>query len=212
LEKSGMATMYLAMWLQESDAANNRHLIFILILIIAVAIAGMAVVLVVFSLKALKAVKEITATADELKYKLMPLLDEATILARSGREILLDAAPKLKLISENLVKTSDTLAETSRVARGAMQKIEATVSDANLRTQRQVARVDGMVTATLNTTAEIVENINHGIRVPAQKIAAAATQAKYIAEGLLAKFRSMAAATPFGRKSRVDPEPPPPTY
>ena len=85
--------------------------------------------------------------------------------------------------------------ETSQVARSAIRQIDTTVADANLRAQRQVARVDGMVTAALTTTAEVVEAIGNGIRVPAQKIAVAVTQARYVAEGLLAKIRSMASGS-----------------
>lgn len=190
-----MATMYLAMWLQESDAASNRHLIMILILIMTVAIVGMALLLLAFSLKAFKAIQELTATASEMKAKALPLLDEVSAFSKSGRELLEDAAPKVKLITDSLVKTTGTLAETTQLAKSTVQKIETTVSDANMRTQRQVARVDGMVTAALNTTAEIVEAINHGIRVPAQKIAVMATQAKAALEGLLEKIRSRAGAT-----------------
>ena len=195
-----MATISLAMWLQESDAASTRHLAFILVLIIAVAMAGMAIVLVLFSLKAMKAIKEVTATADEIKGKVLPLLHEITEFTKSGRELLDEAAPKVKHITESLVRTTDTLAETSLIAKSAVQKIEVTVSDANVRTQKQVARVDGMVTTALNTTAEVVEAINTGIRVPAQKIAAMATQAKFAVEGLLEKIKSMTGGMPFGAK------------
>jgi methyl-accepting chemotaxis protein len=197
-----MATMTLAMWLQESDAASIRHMFFILVLIIAVAMAGMAIILVVFSLKAMKAIKEVRASADEVKAKVLPLLDEVTAFTKSGREMLQEAAPKVKLMTESLVRTTDTLAETSLIAKSAVQKIETTVSDANMRTQRQVARVDGMVTTALNTTAEIVETINHGIRVPAHKIAVMATQAKYVVEGLLDKVKSMSGKMPFGTKKQ----------
>jgi hypothetical protein len=210
---AAMATMYLAMWFQDADAASTRRLAFYLILLIAVAIAGMAIVLLVFALRAFKMIKELAATADELKGKLLPLLDEATVLAKSGRELLQDAAPKVKIITENLVKTSDTLAETSQLAKAAMQQIDTTVIDANLRTQRQIARVDGMVSAALNTATEVVESINNGIRVPAQKIAVIATQAKFVAEGLFAKFKAAAENSPFGRrKTPVDTVSEPPVY
>jgi uncharacterized protein YoxC len=208
-----MATMYLAMWFQDSDAASTRRLAFYLILLIAVAIAGMAIVLLIFALKAFKMIKELSATAEEVKGRLLPLLEEATVLAKSGRELLVDAAPKVKIITENLVKTSDTLAQTSQLAKAAMQQIDTTVIDANLRTQRQIARVDGMVSAALNTATEVVESINNGIRVPAQKIAVIATQAKYVAEGLLAKFKAATENSPFGRrKTPVDTVPEPPVY
>ena len=161
--------------------------------VIAIAIVGMAIVLMVISVKALKAVKDLSGTAEEFKIKLLPMLDEVTALSKSGRQMLEDSAPKVKIITENLVKASDTLVATSNIARTTLQHIDTTVSDANRRTQRQVARVDGMFTAALDTTAEVVETIAQGIRVPAQKVAVLATQAKCIAEGLIAKFKSMSA-------------------
>ena len=66
-----------------------------------------------------------------------------------------------------------------------------------MRTQRQVARVDGMVSTALNTTAEIVDNVSNGIRGPVQKIAAIAAQAKAALEGLLDKIKSKTARSPF---------------
>jgi uncharacterized protein YoxC len=198
-----MATMCFAMWLQESDFAGTNRLIMIFIGLIALAIVGMAIVMMVISVKALRAVKDFGVTAEEFKKKLLPLVDELTGFSRSGRQLLEDSAPKLKLITENLVKTSDTLVEASKVARSAVQHIDATISDANMRTQRQVARVDGMFTTALDTTAEVVETINHGIRVPAQKIAGMAAEAKYFAEGLLAKVKAMSANLPFGSRKET---------
>jgi hypothetical protein len=175
-----MTTLAFAMWLQQdSDAAGTHRLVFILVLLIAVAVAGMAIVLVSLALKASKVIKDLTVMADQFKGK---------------------------LITEHLVKTSEQLSETSQIAKAAVQKLEVTVSDANFRAQRQVARVDGMVSAALTTTAEVVETINHGIRVPAQKIAVMANQAKIVAEGLLAKVKSMAAGMPSfgGRRDPYD--------
>ncbi len=195
-----MATMCLAMWLQDADPGGNRHLIMIFIGLMAVAIAIMAIIMVVIAVAALKTIKELGVTATELKTKFLPLVDELLEISKTGRVLLQDSAPKIKVIADNLVKTSDTFVETSRVARGAMQQVEVTVSDANFRAQRQVARVDGMVSAALNTTAEVVETISHGIRVPAQKIAEMVTQAKFVTEGLLAKVKSMVDRTPFGTR------------
>jgi D-ribose pyranose/furanose isomerase RbsD len=94
------------------------------------------------------------------------------------------------------------LVQTSKVAQGVVGKIEVTVTDANLRAQRQVARVDGMVAAALTTTQEVADTIANGIKVPAQKIAVMVNQAKYAAEGLMEKVKSMAANSPFGSRTR----------
>jgi uncharacterized protein YoxC len=199
-----MVTTYLAMWLQDADPNGTRHLILIAIGLMAVAVAGISIIMLVIAVKAMKTMKELGSTAMEIKVKVMPLLDEVMAISKTSRILLEDAAPKVKIISENLVKTSETLVETSKVARGALQQIDATVTDANLRAQRQVARVDGMVTATLTTTAEVAEAIGNGIRVPAQKIAMMVTQAKVVAEGLLAKVKAMTANTPFGSRQRPE--------
>jgi methyl-accepting chemotaxis protein len=195
-----MATMFTAMWLEDSDPGGNRHLIIIFIGLMAVAIAIMAIIMVAIAVAAMKTIKELGATAAELKTKFLPLLDEVMEISKTSRVLLQESAPKIKVIADNLVKTSDTLVQTSKAARGAMQQVEVTVSDANLRAQRQVARVDGMVSAALTTTAEVVETISHGIRVPAQKIAEIVTQAKFVGEGLLAKVKSMVDRTPFGSR------------
>ena len=193
-----MAMTFLAMWIQEGNLADNHHLILILVGLIAVAIAVVAVAVTVIAVKALKAIEEIGATAEEIKGRMLPMLDEVKEFSKTGRILLQETAPKVKLITENLARASDTLVETSNAARSAVRQFDATVTDANQRAQRQVARVDGMVTAALTTTIEVAETIGNGIRVPMQKVAVMATQAKLLAEGLLAKIKSMAARSPFG--------------
>jgi methyl-accepting chemotaxis protein len=190
-----MATMCFAMWLQDSDPTSTRHLIFIAIIVMALAIAAISLIMLVIAVKAMKTIRELSETAVEIKGKVMPLLDEVMQISKTSRELLQDAAPKVKIIGENLVKTTETLMETSLVARGAVQQIDVTVKDANQRAQRQVARVDGMVTAALVTTAEVTETIANGIKVPAQKLAVMVNQAKNLVEGLLAKFKSRTAGT-----------------
>jgi uncharacterized protein YoxC len=190
--------------LQDADPSGTRHLILIAIALMAVAIAGIAVMMLVIGVKAMKTIKELGETAQEVKIKVMPLLDEVMQISRTSRILLDDAAPKIKVISENLLKASETLAETSKVARSAVERIDVTVTDANLRAQRQVARVDGMVSAALTTTAEVADTITNGIRVPAQKIAVALTQAKFVVEGLLEKVKSMGAKNPFASRTRPE--------
>jgi uncharacterized protein YoxC len=199
-----MGTINFAMWLQDADPSGTRHLILIAIALMAVAIAGIAVMMLVIGVKAMKTIKELGETAQEVKIKVMPLLDEVMQISRTSRILLDDAAPKIKIISENLVKTSETLVETSRVARGAVERIDVTVTDANMRAQRQVARVDGMVSAALTTTAEVADTIANGIKGPAHKIAVMLTQAKCVAEGLLEKVKSMGAKSPFGSRTRQE--------
>ena len=188
-----MATMYFAMWLQQPDLASTNHLIMIFIGLVAVAMTLMAIAMIVLSVVAAKAVKGLMATVEEVKVKALPLIETANEISKTSQALLQDISPKVKTIADNIVQSSEA-------ARSAARQTYATVTDVNLRTQRQVERVDGMVTAALTTTAEVVEAINHGIRGPLQKIAEVATQARYAAEGLLARIKTMAEGTPFGRR------------
>jgi methyl-accepting chemotaxis protein len=185
----------LAMWFQETYtfSSGNAKLLMAFIALVAISMLVQAIVTISVSIKAAKAMKDLAATAEEFKTKALPLIDSMRDMGHTAHKLLHDTAPKVKVITDNLVETSNTLVETSNVVRHSAQEFDKTIADANIRTQRQVARVDGMVTATLNTTAEIVETVSNGIRVPAQKIAAIAGQAKSALEGMLARFKSMGA-------------------
>ena len=191
-----MATMGFAMWLQAPDLASTNHLIMIFIGLVALALVGMAIALIVVAVTASKAIKGFNATTAELTGKVLPLIEVMTEVSKSGQAMLHDAAPKVKHITDTLVDAGDTLAETSKVARSAVQQFDTTITDLNQRTQRQVARVDGMVTSTLTAAVEAVETVGRGMRVSAQKVAEATSQAKYFAEGLLAKIRGSNGTAP----------------
>ena len=187
-----------AMWFQAPNNGRDLHLIMFFIGAIAVAIALVAIVMVAIAVKALGAIRGVGESADELKEKVLPLLDEVMAISRTSRAILQETAPKVKIITDNLAKTSETLMDTSDLARSAVKRFDTTVADVNARAQKQVARADQMVTVALTTTAEVAETVANGIRVPAQKIAAMLIQAKVVAEGLLAKVKAMTANSPFG--------------
>lgn len=177
----------LAMWFQGTDAVSeiNTNLLTIFIGLVALAMLVQATALIVLAAKSVKAIKGLAETVDELKQKALPLIDSATEISRSAQSLVTETAPKVRAIADNLLETSD-------LVRGTAQHFEETLADANLRTQRQVARVDGMVTAALTATVDVVETIGNGIRGPAQKIASMAGQAKRFAEGLLAGIKSYA--------------------
>ena len=207
-----MAMTFLAMWFQDSDMLRSLHNMSIFMGILAISVAVIAAFLMVggavLGASLLKAISKVTKIATELQEKAHPIIQEAAVISRHAREVIEDAKPKIATITDNLAKTSATLSESADAAKATVEKVQQTVVDANIRTQRQVARVDGMVSAALNTTAEVVESINHGIRVPAQKIAQAATQARTIVEGLLDRIKGVAAATPFGAR-KAPPRPAP---
>jgi methyl-accepting chemotaxis protein len=90
--------------------------------------------------------------AEDLRDKVLPII-------AGTHEMIRDSSPKIKVISENFV-------EASHILRSKAREFDVTASDLNSKTRAQAARVDGMVTSVLNTTAEITETIQRGIKIP----------------------------------------------
>jgi methyl-accepting chemotaxis protein len=184
-----------AMWLQGASdfSLGNDKLLMIFIGLVAAAMVAQAIVLIVVSVKSMTILRGLTETVDELKMKSMPLLRSATELSDIAQSLVRETAPKVKTIGDNLLEASDAV-------RGSARQLESTLNDVNRRTQRQVARVDGMVTSVLGVTAELAETIDNGIRGPAQKLAAVITQARLTFESLFERARWMAAGIAGGKR------------
>jgi methyl-accepting chemotaxis protein len=145
------------MWLQDGDSLSsvNTKWLIIFVGLVAIAMVVQAIAVIVLAIGASKASKRALVMADDLKAKLMPILD-------TTQGVLHDSAPKVKIITENLV-------ETSHVVRAKAQDFDVTATDVNTRTRAQAARVDGMVTSVLNTTAEITESLQKAVKVPVRE-------------------------------------------
>ena len=146
------------MRLQDPDSlsSGNSKLLMIFVAMVAVALVVQAIALIVMAVGAAKARKRGLEIVEELRLKVMPILD-------SSHGFIQDTAPKVKIITENFV-------ETSHVIRAKAQEFDMTASDLNSKTRAQVARVDGMVTSVLNTTADISETVQRGIKVPLREV------------------------------------------
>lgn len=155
------------MWLQrepDSLSAVNTKLLMIFVALVAFAMVAQAFALIVMAVGAAKARKRGLEIAEELRLKVMPIITTA-------QEVIHDTAPKVKVITENLV-------ETSHVIRAKAQEFDATASDLNRKTRAQAARVDGIVTAALDSAAEISETIQRAIKVPVREISGLANGLK----------------------------------
>jgi hypothetical protein len=147
------------MWLQDPDSlsSGNTKLLMIFVGMVAVAMVAQAIALIVMAVGAAKARKKGLEIAEELRDKVMPVIT-------GTHEIIRDSGPKVKVITENLV-------ETSHVVRAKARDFDVTASELNLRTRAQVARMDGMVSAVLNTTSEVSDTLQRAIKVPVREFA-----------------------------------------
>ena len=146
------------MWLQDVDSisSGNSRLLMVFVGMAAIAMLAQAVALIVIAVGAAKARKRGLEIAEELRTKVMPVID-------SAQHLLQETTPKIKVITENLV-------ETSHVVRTKVQEFDVTLSDANQRTRRQVERMDGMVTQTLTSVGDLAATVHRSIRLPIREV------------------------------------------
>jgi hypothetical protein len=153
-----MRIMMSAMWLQDPDSlsSGNSKLLMVFVGMVAVALIVQAIALIAMAVGAAKARKRGLEIVEEVRLKLMPIMDNT-------HTFIQDTAPKVKIITENFV-------ETSHVVRAKAQEFDVTASDLNAKTRAQAARVDGIVTSALNTTTDVAETIQRGIKIPLREV------------------------------------------
>jgi len=178
------------MWLQDAgslSSGNSRWLMFF-VGMVAVAMFVQMIAVIVIAVGAAKASKKGLEIAEELRTKMGPILD-------TTHGVLHDSAPKLKIITENLV-------ETSHVVRSKAQEFDVTASDLNMRTRAQAARVDGMVTGVLNTTADISETLQRAVKVPVREFAGLVNGFKAGLDVLVGRAKEFGRGKPNSARSR----------
>jgi hypothetical protein len=176
------------MWLQDPDSlsSGNSKLLMVFVAMVAIALVVQAIALIVMAVGAAKARKRGLEIVEELRIKVMPILD-------SSHGFIQDTAPKVKIITENFV-------ETSHVIRAKAQEFDSTASDLNSKTRAQVARVDGMVTSVLNTTSDISETVQRGIKVPLREVSGLVNGLKAGLDVLVGRSRGTGNGRPNGRR------------
>ena len=94
---------------------------------------------------------------------LTQVTDHAMPLVASSKITLEDLAPKVQTISANLVEISEMLRQETHT-------VKASVDEVVQKTRAQTARVDEMVSGTLDGISQASTAIQHGIEVPLRHI------------------------------------------
>jgi hypothetical protein len=97
---------------------------------------------------------------------------------------------------------TDNLLDTSHLVRSKAQEFDVTANDANSRARAQIARVDGMVTSVLNTTAEITDSLQRAVKVPVREFNGLVNGFKAGLDVLVGRAKTFGHHTPDGMKSR----------
>jgi hypothetical protein len=177
-----------AMWLQDPDSlsSGNSRLLMVFVGMVAVALIVQAIALIAMAVGAAKARKRGLEMVEELRTKMMPILDNT-------HGFIQDTAPKVKIITENFV-------ETSHVIRSKAQEFDVTASDLNAKTRAQAARVDGIVTSALNTTTDVAETIQRGIKLPLREVSGILNGVKAGLDVLVGRVKGPGSGRSNGRR------------
>jgi hypothetical protein len=183
-----MRIMMSAMWLQDPDSlsSGNSKLLMVFVGMVAVALIVQAIALIAMAVGAAKARKRGLEIVEEVRLKLMPIMDNT-------HNFIQDNAPKVKIITENFV-------ETSHVVRAKAQEFDVTASDLNAKTRAQAARVDGIVTSALNTTTDVAETIQRGIKVPLREVSGIINGVKAGLDVLVGRVKGTGIGRPNSRR------------
>jgi methyl-accepting chemotaxis protein len=129
--------------------------------ILLVEIGALVIIQIVALIGILMAVKKssarMTAIADDVHHRVVPLLDTTTAFVESTR-------PKLETIIGNLTETSERL-------KVQVEKIDSTVTDMVDRTRLQVVRADELVSRTMDRVEHTTEFVHHTVVSPVRQIA-----------------------------------------
>lgn len=145
------------LWLQGdlNSTAGSRWLL-VFVGLVAVGMVVQAIVVAGMAVGAAKTRKRVMEMAEELRSKVIPLIDRS-------HELVHEIAPKVKVITDNLE-------HTSHLVRTKADEFQVTATVANAKTRAQVERVDGMVTSVLDATTDAATMLSNAVRVPAREL------------------------------------------
>ena len=131
-----------------------------LTIVIGVGVLVFIVVLLVLAKTLFHARKRVHQLTQQYETSIAPHIGP---MVQSAHSLVEDLSPKLKHIAANMVEVSDIL-------RSEAQHISVSVSDVVERTHQQAARVDHIVSSTLNGIGHATAAVQEGIATPIRHI------------------------------------------
>ena len=165
--------------------AHDIHLTMIAVWIIAIALAVAAGALFLMAGFAAKLLVSVDGIAKEVREHTAPLLDKT-------HELIVELAPKIHNLTTNAEHISATRRTKLDEIAVTVTELNATVQEVNLRTQKQVAHVDGIVSDALHAAEQISHSVQDGIRGPVRQVSG-------IIAGVKAGIEKLVERSPFGR-------------
>jgi len=134
-----------------------ENLLTISIAVTTAAVLIQAGILIALYLSVRKSSERMEALATEVKTKVLPA-------AETAQSMLLELRPRIETIAENL-------SQATTLARGQMQRLDATVQDVVDRTRLQIIRADELLSRTMDKVEDATEAVHKTVVSPVRQFA-----------------------------------------
>jgi methyl-accepting chemotaxis protein len=164
----------------DASAVSGRDVHFIMIFVGVIAGFFLLVLLgfLVAGVWALRVIARMNGLIDDVKSRADLVIAKATPLMEKTDALMTDLSPKIRSITSNVDEISyaarskvDELGVTVSKINETVNEINRTVQDVNGRTRTHIARVDDMVAGALDTTAQVSQSVQEGIKAPVRHMA-----------------------------------------
>jgi methyl-accepting chemotaxis protein len=163
---------------------NSQTILVVFVALTCLALVAQAAILLVFLLAAKKAVEKLREDFDELRANAVPFFS-------ASRDALTRIAPKIEPLTSDIVKAASSLsvissdvAQITTKVRGQVDSVQDSTADLVDRFKHQAARVDSMVTTTLDAADQVGNFLQSAVSVPARQLSGILAAIKAIIESL----------------------------
>ena len=142
-----------------------------------------------------KAVQSAKEEADEMRGKLMPIIESGSQLINTGNSLVAATHELIDGVRPRLVSAATELETMTHEIRAQVNQLQDSVDEVAQRARRQVDRVDSMTTSVLNGVDRFGTFLNEAVQVPIRQVNGVVAAAKAVMDTL----RSPAPARPRAR-------------
>ena len=213
----GAGVRHLGMTLALFQETDNEHQLTLFVGVAAFSLLALVLMACAVGLGAFIALKKVSAEADDIKGKVMPLVAKVEALVEQVKTITTDLTPTVKnitvkaetiaghaeeisgMVKEKVVEFGPTVTRANETLLSANQ----TVMDATSKTHEQLLRVNEMITETLDATERAGKRMVHNVTQPGREIAGVAAGVKAAVQTFL-NGKGRARSTAPGEHVRTD--------
>lgn len=156
---------------------NTQMLLTILAAAIGALVLIQAVVMFAMLVVMRKSLSAASVYAEEMKSKVIPVLDESREMMEATKHLVARLEPKLDAAASDL-------AEITRTANEEAKRLQISAEEISERVRRQAARIDGLTTTTLDGVDRAGRLLNSAVAAPVRQVTGMMAAAKAVLDVL----------------------------